>query len=57
MKNGGEAGVLEGGVEATGGGGDFSGMEEARKHFAYVVVVESGAIGDFSGMEWSGAFL
>src|SRR5437667_477253 len=54
---GGEAGMLEGAVEATGGGGNFSGMEEARKHFADVGVVESGATGDVSGMEWGRAFL
>ena len=49
--------MREGGVEATGGGGNFSGMEEARKHFADIVVVESGTTGDVSAMEWSGALL
>ena len=49
--------MLEGGVEAAGGGGDFSGMEEARKHSADVVVVEVGTAGDVATMEWSGAFL
>ena len=49
--------MLEGGVEATGGGGDFSGVEEAGKHFAEVGVVESGTTGDVATMEWSGAFL
>ena len=49
--------MLEGGVEATGGGGNFSGMEEARKHFAQVGVVESSTTGDVAAMEWRGAFL
>ncbi len=49
--------MLEGAVEATGGGGNFSGMEEAGKHFTHVGVVESGTTGDVSAMEWSGALL
>lgn len=57
MEVGREAGMLEGGVEATGEGGNFSGQEEARQHSAHVVVVESGAFGDLSTLEWRGAFV
>ena len=49
--------MREGAVEATGGRGDFAGMEEAGKHFAQVGVVESGPTGDVATMEWSGTFL
>ena len=46
---GGKVCMLEGGVEATGGRGDFSGMVQAGKHFAEVVVVESGWKRYFAG--------
>jgi len=52
----GKGGVVDGGVESSGGGGDFAGVGEAREHAADVVVFESGSTGDLCAVEWGGAF-
>ncbi len=45
--------MLKGGIESTSRRGNFTSMEQARKHLADVRVVEFCAIGDFSGTEWT----